>query len=159
MGMSPNFQQKSPVPTVNGSKDTSSVPLSIEKSPMEQIDFQNGNQVEIDRESKELRIIGIDGNVSLRIYLTEQGPVIDLKAAAFRIQADQQIQLESPQIHIKAGEKLTLSSEGDLSQEVKGDIHSKARIQNIEADLGNVNIKANDDVKLDGERVKLNCDT
>jgi hypothetical protein len=32
-----------------------------------------------------------------------------------------------------------------------------ARIQNITAELGNVNLQANDDVKIDGERILMNC--
>jgi len=37
-------------------------------------------------------------------------------------------------------------------------MHSLARVQNIKADLGNVNVTANDDVSINGERVRVNCD-
>jgi hypothetical protein len=36
-------------------------------------------------------------------------------------------------------------------------LDSQARIQNITAVLGNVNVKANDDVRMNGERVRMNC--
>lgn len=39
----------------------------------------------------------------------------------------------------------------------EGDIATRAREQVIEARLGDVRVKANDDVKLNGERIRLNC--
>jgi hypothetical protein len=38
-----------------------------------------------------------------------------------------------------------------------GDLKTEARIQEIRARLGNVNVSANDDVRIDGERVMVNC--
>ena len=38
-----------------------------------------------------------------------------------------------------------------------GDMQLEARVQDITATQGNVNVKANDDVCLHGERVKVNC--
>jgi hypothetical protein len=44
-----------------------------------------------------------------------------------------------------------------VSIDTPGDIHSEACSQKITAHLGNVDIKANDDVTLDGERIRMNC--
>jgi hypothetical protein len=44
-----------------------------------------------------------------------------------------------------------------MKLQASGDLHSEARIQNVTATLGDVNVRANDDVKLSGERVRVNC--
>ena len=41
--------------------------------------------------------------------------------------------------------------------EAVGDVKSAGRSQEIVADLGDVRVKANDDVRLNGERVRCNC--
>lgn len=48
-------------------------------------------------------------------------------------------------------------TEGDLKLQVAGDLHSEARVQNVTATLGDVNVRANDDVKMIGERIRMNC--
>ncbi len=46
---------------------------------------------------------------------------------------------------------------GDCITNVDGINENHAKIQKITAELGNVELKANDDVRLNGERVKINC--
>lgn len=128
--------------------------------------FPAGSTLFIDRENSELRLLGADDSVQLVISITEQGIIVNLKAFQLNIQAADQLNLSGKRIHIDASEHLALTTAGSLEQrvakdftsEVLGDQHSTARIQRITADLGNVEIKANDDVRLNGERVKLNCD-
>ena len=48
-------------------------------------------------------------------------------------------------------------SPANASLVVAGDLETYARVQHHTATLGNVNIRANDDVRLNGERVRMNC--
>ena len=76
---------------------------------------------------------------------------------SLRLEASGGLAVDAKHVAIHGREGLTLSSGRDANIEVAGDLHSHARIQNLTADLGNVNVKANDDVMLNGERVMVNC--
>jgi len=121
--------------------------------------FKNGNQLVVNagNENEFVQVINSAGEIQITIEMTENGAEIKLTGNTIKIDAKEKFVVESPIVELKAKQQLKLSSDGDMHQEIKRDSFSAARIQNITADLGNVNIKANDDVRLDGERVKLNC--
>lgn len=130
--------------------------------------FKNGHQLIIQRDGggeETIQLTGKNGEATITIIMAEDGPVIQCSGAAIQLKAANKLSLHSPNIELNASESINLQTQGDLEQtvdgnfyqHVKGDAHRQARIQNITADLGNVNVKANDDVKIDGERVKLNC--
>jgi hypothetical protein len=52
---------------------------------------------------------------------------------------------------------MDISSGGSIGVRAEGDIVSEARAQIIRASAGDVRVVANDDVVMDGERIKLNC--
>lgn len=113
--------------------------------------------VQRNAESNLLRIIGRDGKVSLAIYVTEDGPVVRLESSAIEIEAQGQLSLNAERVAIHGRKSLSLTSDGNVSLDTPEDIHSDARSQKITARLGNVDIKANDDVTMDGERIRMNC--
>lgn len=104
-----------------------------------------------------LRIVSPEGMVSLSIRVTPAGPILHFGGTGLMIQADGDLAVKANRIALHGNEGVAITSGGDAFIDVAGDLHSKARIQNITADLGNVNVKANDDVKINGERVLVNC--
>ncbi len=104
-----------------------------------------------------LNLISSDGQISLSIHVTPDGPVVQVKGASLAIQAEGCLTIDAETVDIHARERMALSSGGDVLIQAKGDLHSTARTQNITAELGDANVKANDDVKLDGERIRMNC--
>ncbi|NQT81743.1 hypothetical protein HQ563_01880 [bacterium] len=104
-----------------------------------------------------LRIIGRNGKVSLAIHVTEDGPVVRLEGSAVEVEAQGQLSLNAEHVSIHGRKSLSLTSDGNVSLDTPADIHSNARSQKITARLGNVDIKANDDVTMDGERIRMNC--
>jgi|GEM_PF-1536340 len=130
-----------------------------EPPKQEILEFKHNNRLLISREQAQdtVQVLHPSGEVQITIKMTEQGPVISLSGDIIEIEAKEKFTIKSPVIDLKASEEIKLTSEGDLHTNVKRDSFNTARIQHITADLGNVNIKANDDVRLDGERVKLNC--
>jgi hypothetical protein len=79
-----------------------------------------------------LRIVGPQGGQSIEIALTPQGPVLRLgSGAAVEVTGDLRL----------AGRTLTL--------------HGREGVQVTSG--GDVRVKANDDLRLDGERVLMNC--
>ncbi|MEM9834985.1 MAG: hypothetical protein AAF828_00700 [Bacteroidota bacterium] len=131
------------------------------KNDKQQVDFSNGQRLliqtgEAGQESIELLAPG--GDMVLQINFTEAGSTITLSGDTLKVKAKEKVEITGPVVDIHAKDELRIRSGGDLHQIVKNDTHSVARIQNITADLGNVNIKANDFVRLNGERVHLNCE-
>ena len=106
--------------------------------------------------SDTVRIVEADGGVSLTLEITPAGPVLRFEGN-LALEASGDLGISGRRVAIHAREGLDLSSGADASIQVEGDLHSNARIQHITADLGNVNVRANDDVKLNGERVMVNC--
>lgn len=130
-----------------------------EPPKQEILQFKHNNSLLISRGKVQdtVQVLHPSGEVQITIKMTEQGAVISLSGNTIEIEAKEKFIVQSPVIDLKASEEIKLTSEGDLHTNVKRDSFNTARIQHITADLGNVNIKANDDVRLDGERVKLNC--
>lgn len=132
------------------------------QSPIESQEVQLiGDQVlRVERESQtsnSVQLIGSDGRVTLRIEVTEEGPVLHCEGTALQIKASGNIAIDAKEVAIHGREGMSLTSGGDITLHSSKDIHSNARIQNITAELGNTNIKANDDVTMDGERIRMNC--
>jgi hypothetical protein len=113
--------------------------------------------VERNAESSLLRIIGRNGKVSLAIHVTEEGPVVRLEGSAIEVEAQGHLSLNAERVAIHGRKSLSLTSDGNVSLDTPADIHSDARAHKITARLGNVDIKANDDVTMDGERIRMNC--
>lgn len=104
-----------------------------------------------------LRIAAADGRVSLSITVTADGPVIHLGGHGAVLRMDGPLGIEADRIALHGRAGVALSSGGDLTVEAAGDIRTLGRSQEIVADLGDVQVKANDDVRLNGERVRCNC--
>ena len=100
------------------------------------------------------------------IEVSNEGTNLNIEAENINIKANKTLQLSGETIDLKSKKELFIKSEGDLNQYVKGNktIETQgknietAKTQYIKAYLGDVKLKANDDIKLNGERVKLNCD-
>ncbi len=104
-----------------------------------------------------LEIVGADGRVTLSVRVTPAGPVLELEGCGLLIRATGDLAVQAERVAIHGREEVCITSGGDATIGVAGDLATTARIQNITAVLGNVNVKANDDVRLNGERVLVNC--
>lgn len=118
-----------------------------------------GQRLELDRRAASdlIRILGADGGARLTIEVRPEGAVLHLHGIGLALRADGDLDLEASRIRLRAREGIELAAGGDLEIRADGDLRSLARSQEIEADLGDVRVKANDDVRLQGERVRVNC--
>ncbi len=129
-------------------------------------EFQNGICLYLGENSQKMELIRENGNVMLTIDLSGNSPIVNISAGTLNIGCDNELNLGAKNIKIHSKENISIHSKGDLIENIegnhfeytKGDHFDEARIQNIKAELGNVNITANDDVDLKGERIKLNCE-
>ncbi|MBS1588554.1 MAG: hypothetical protein JST52_02960 [Bacteroidetes bacterium] len=81
------------------------------------------------------------------------------------LQAEKSLTFEAEKIKLKAQDQINFQAQGNLVQEVQGDVleetqgahKSIAQSHKMVATTFNVEIKANDDVRVDGERLFFNC--
>lgn len=104
-----------------------------------------------------VQFLSPDGVVALSVSLTENGPVLRFEGASLVLQAAGKLAIEADELVLRGRSGVTLRTEGDLELQATGDLNSEARIQTITATRGDVKVRANDDVKLVGERIRMNC--
>jgi hypothetical protein len=104
-----------------------------------------------------VQFVNAKGAVTLSVTLTEHGPVLRFEGASVTLETAGRLAIEAEQLHLHGRDGVVLSTAGDLELRAMGDLRSEARIQHLTATRGNVNVSANDDVKLLGERVRVNC--
>ena len=128
-------------------------------APRERIELAGGHELVVsgalDRNVVEL--VAQNGQIRLSIEVSDAGAVLSFEGAALRLQAKGDLVIEAERLALVGRSAVALETAGDLHLRAHGDLTSEARIQTIRAELGNVNVKANDDVRLDGERVLVNC--
>jgi len=106
-----------------------------------------------------------DGRIELRIRFTDHGPVLDFEAIALRLASTGDVSVQCGKFKVAAADSIQMTSAGDIVQEAGGDLsshaagkaHLDAHAVEVQSRRGNVDLKANDDVCLNGERIKLNC--
>ena len=67
------------------------------------------------------------------------------------------MEFAAEEISLTARHELKLQSEGTMALQASGDMSIDAEAHSISARMGDVKIKANDDVIALGERIRMNC--
>lgn len=99
-----------------------------------------------DRDS--LRLEGPDGTVCMTLTVDDAGPRLAVHAQSVEISAEHEMRLSCQRLDIDVAEDLTMRAGGVVATEGFSQI--------IRAHRGDVDITANDDVHVDGERIHLN---
>lgn len=148
------------------------VPLSAAKpDPDEQpgvirLELGSGRSVEIDERgpSEQLTVRSAQGRLELRVRLTADGPVLDVEAVGLTLRSAGEVAVDCERfvvrtredVAIEAGGSISARAAGDLDVDVAGESTHKALAVRVESKLGNVELEANDDVIVRGERIRLN---
>jgi uncharacterized protein (DUF2345 family) len=103
-----------------------------------------------------IRLLGEDGAQSLVIEVGPNGPVLRV-GSGLAIAIEGELSLSAKRVDIHGREGVQLRSGGDTVLYSEGDLTSSAREHQLESRLGDVRLDANDDIKLTGERIRLNC--
>ena len=103
-----------------------------------------------------LRLVTADGAQPLEIEVGPNGPLLRLRAG-LGIVVEGTIAVSAQSVALTARDAISMTSGGGITLRAEGDLTSEARDQALIARLGDVAIRANDDVRLNGERIKLNC--
>lgn len=104
--------------------------------------LESGREIQVSHGGNEdiLEVIEPTGKVSLKVRLTENGPIMLLEGVKLEIKGSNSVSIESKEIAIKAENKATLESNGTL------DIQSEDEM----------NVKSTDEVKVRGKMIHLN---
>ena len=132
------------------------------------IELPSGRVVEARAEGggdDRVTIRSASGEVELEVRMTERGPVLRFRAADLELASAGDVRIDCDRLHVRAAQGIRQETGGDLKQTVAGDavleiggrLQAAANEAQIRARRGDVEIEANDDVKLRGERIKLNC--
>jgi len=113
-----------------------------------------------------LRFRAPSGECVLTIHLTDAGPVVRVAAEALEVRAAKRLSLDCEEFHLRATGTAAIDVGGDLLERVEGSVHRVARGDaimeaqhaRVEARPGGIELRANDDVRVTGERVLLNSD-
>ena len=103
-----------------------------------------------------LRLLSPEGAKPLEIEVTAAGPVLRL-GHGLAIAVAGKLDLAAEEISLRAQRGLELRSEGTAILAAKGDMSIEAEAHSISARLGDIKLKANDDVIAIGERIRMNC--
>lgn len=124
---------------------------------MPELDLGHGRHLLIERDGdgSTLQLLDTAGVAALRIRITAEGPVLEL-GGDVKIRVGGTLDLEAERLRLAGRSGVEIASGGDLDLRAAGDAHASARQQELTAELGEVRIRANDDVKLNGERILLN---
>jgi hypothetical protein len=96
------------------------------------------------------------GRATLTITVSPAGLSIELGALEVSLTSDGALKIAAEQLELVGRNGVALRSDSDLSLSAVGKLTTTADDQTLVARLGNVDIKANDDVSLVGERILLN---
>lgn len=150
---------KMPVPDPQIQDVRKKIKKSSPAEPDRQVRLASGRFAAFSAVDKEDRLVvtSPEGRVELSIRFTESGPVLDFEAAAIQLKSAGEVAVQCNNFKVEAAKKIQLSTEGDMVQDIGGKAHVEAHSVEVRARRGNVDINANDDVRLLGERIKLNC--
>jgi uncharacterized protein (DUF2345 family) len=109
----------------------------------------SGRTIDVDSATDTITFRAPSGACLLKVTLTDTGPILAFAAATLEVSA-RDLRLRAERIDMVAG-SMAITSEEGLSVTAGGDLA-------LEAKRGGVRIAANDDVDVEGERVRLNCE-
>jgi hypothetical protein len=137
---------------------------SLLPDPSRQISLTHARNLTIHEESGLLEIINPSGQVELQVKITDQGPVLVFNHAKLALTNSGDVDLQCQNLSLKASGRLKMMSGASFEQRVSGsynvqvrdDASMKAQSIELDAELGELALKANDDVALNGLRVLMN---
>jgi hypothetical protein len=98
------------------------------------------------------------GQAMLTISVGADGVSVRVAGASVVIEATEMLRLEAKRLVLAALQELVVESGGTAEMRIAGELSVAAAAQTLVSTEGDFRVQANDDVRLDGERIRLNCD-
>ncbi len=136
-------------------------------APLPPLRLASGRRAEFTRRDGDdvLTVSAVDGRVELSVRFTAAGPVLSFEAAGLRLGSPGEITVACERFRVEATESVVLHSAGNIEAAADGEAVMRAggatRVEGhaveVRSRRGSLDLKANDDVRVRGERIKLNC--
>jgi hypothetical protein len=104
-----------------------------------------------------LQIVGPKGRPMVTIRVSEQGVSVELASGPVMLNVEGDLRIEAERLQLHARDQLSLTSGRDAQIFVEETLSTTAKRQAVTATRGDVRLVANDDVRMDGERIRMNC--
>lgn len=123
------------------------------------IELAGSQTLQLDRREEQdvLRLVYPDGRVSVEIVVTPDGPIVHLSGAGLALHTEGAVAIDAGHVAIHGRDGLVLSSGGDTVIRAERRLATESFEQSHRASRGDLEIYANDDVRIDGERIRMNC--
>jgi hypothetical protein len=157
MGDSITHLPEAQPPAVVGTGGCQVIQLSGNQSLVISRANERGQVAPLDGTQECIQLLDASGVTSLTIRLTPAGPVVELAGASLALKVDGDLALAARRIHLHGSETVSVTSGAEIALAAAGTLTTEGRRQNITATHGDVSMYANDDVKIDGERIRMNC--
>jgi len=92
------------------------------------------------------------------VRVTPAGLSLCIESGALTLLSSGTLRVDAERLELRGRSGVTIESGGDAALAVAGDLTVRASSQELRATLGDVRLAANDDVKVDGERILLNSE-
>lgn len=109
------------------------------------------------QEEDRVRLLEADGTTCLTIRVGAGGTVIELGGGPVALNVEGDLAISSRRLHLHGREEVAISSDADIRVEAEENSSIRAKRQEIVSTRGNLKASANDDVLIDGERIRMNC--
>ena len=104
-----------------------------------------------------LLVRAADGTPRLQLHIDAGEVVIDCLGGCTRLRIVGALAVSADSVALTATHDMALRCGGDLTLEAEGRIDARAGAMGFEATRGDVEVTANDDVRLEGERIRMNA--
>jgi hypothetical protein len=143
-------------------------PLALLKDPADEpslLPFSAGRTVELDPATQTLRLRNPEGMVELTVRVTAEGPVLSFEGARLELAHTGTVRLDVDKLEVHARQGVELETPGSVTQRIGGDHRldcaGEARVEagaaTVLAHRGDLRLDSSEDVRIDGERVLVNC--
>lgn len=122
--------------------------------------LSSGRRVELEAGADVDRVVvrARGGEIILRIAVGDEGPVLSFSSATLDLEATKTLRLAAQDIHVEAKGDLRETVGGTHHTRVMGDERLEATRVEVQANAGNVALRARDRIALDAEHIGLNDD-
>ena len=104
-----------------------------------------------------VQLLDAEGATSLTIRLGAGGTVIELGGGPVALNVEGDLAISSRRLLLHGREEVVITSDADVRIEAQENALIQAKRQEIIATRGTLKAYANDDVLIDGERIRMNC--
>jgi len=96
------------------------------------------------------------GEVEIEVVVTPEGPRLRLRAVELSLIAQKRVTIDCEDLELRCTRDMKVEVGGDQHEVVAGSAHHEAHTTTVEARRGDLTMRANDDARVEGERVLLN---